>query len=431
MSETATRIRRQFEELAPGWAADEPEWLTALRREAMERFSALGLPTRRDEEFKYTPVAKLFERELGLRAPAGLPGKEAKLPDLGTDVRIVFVNGRFAPSLSSLGNIGEGSAVVSLASALRNARNGVPSWLSECARFDGRGLAALNTACMSDGALITLPAGLASSAPVHVLHLTTQEASGTAVHSRNVIVAEPGSRIEVIEHHLGHPDVDVIHNVVTQVVAGEDAFVRVVKIQEEGLAASHLSSVDAIVRRGGRFEHRSVSAGASTARTETRVRLAGEAAHCDLAGLYLGRGKQLQDQLTLVDHEVPLCTSRQMYKGILDDSAQGVFNGLVIVRADAQKTLAEQSNRNLVLTETAVAHTRPQLDISADDVRCSHGATVGTLDEEAMFYLRSRGLGTAAARSLLIQAFALEILKDLPEGRVRDHAERIVSEWLD
>jgi Fe-S cluster assembly protein SufD len=264
--------------------------------------------------------------------------------------------------------------------------------------------------------------------PLHLIYVTTGAAAGHAVNLRNLVVAAPGSRLTVVEHWIGEGA--AVNNVVTEISVGANAAVRHVKFQEEGRETVHLSSVDVVAGRDARFDHYSVAIGGAAARTEARVRLAGENAECDLFGVYLGRGEQLTDQLTFVEHAVPHGTSRQIYKGVLDGHARGVFNGLVLVRPGAQKTDAKQSNKNLVLSATADAHARPQLDISADDVKCAHGATVGALDPASLFYLRSRGIDSAEARRLLIRAFAGDVIAEMPEGAIRDYAGEIVTRWL-
>jgi len=426
VADATARYVDAFEPVAGALAEVEPRWLTDFRRDAIGRFAELGLPDSRDEEFRHTPVGKLLDRELRL----DLPGPSEAPEDLprfeGACGRVVFVDGRFAPEASDLP---DGVRVRSFLTALREAEHGIPSWLARRAELEVRSLSALNAAYLADGALVETDRGATQTGPLHLLYVTTGAAAGRAIHLRNLLVAEPGSRLDVVEQYVGG-DADAVNNIVTEVVVEEGAEVRHVKLQEEGPETVHLSAVEALLRRDARFTHRSVSIGASTGRTETRVKLAGRGACCDLSGVYLGRGTQVADQLTLVDHAVPHGTSRQVYKGILDDRARGVFNGLVIVRKDAQGTSAEQQNRNLVLTGTAEAHTRPQLLIDADDVKCSHGATVGALDAEALFYLRSRGIGPTEARRLLIRAFVADVLAGFDEGPVRDRAEGLVSEWL-
>jgi Fe-S cluster assembly protein SufD len=419
VSDAAARFVEAFERRSDR----EPGWLADLRRSAIARFAELGLPGRRDEEFRHTPVDRLLDRELerGAATTVVLPEPVAG------ETRIVFKDGRFDPVASSLDELPAGVRVRSLAEALREIEDGVPEWLGRCASFESRSLVALNTAFLGDGALVTTAANASADRPVRLVYATTGE--GRPTHLRNLIVAEPGSCVEVVEQYVGG-DADAVNNVLTEVSVGENASVRHAKLQEEGARTVHLSSVDVRIERDGRFEHHSVATGASTGRTETRVDLAGEGAECDLRGVYLGRGDQHQDQLTLVTHSVGRCRSSQVYRGVLDERARGVFNGLVVVRPDAQGTVAEQQNRNLVLSEEAEAHTRPQLDISADDVRCSHGATVGALDPASLFYLRSRGIGMEQARRLLVRAFASDVLETLPAGAVRDHAVRLIEEWL-
>lgn len=425
----AERTTNLLETLPAPAGGREPGWLGARRAEAAARLADLGLPTARNEEWKHTPVANLLDRGFAIAAPAGERPVPGPLPELGPDaIRVVFVDGRISGDAAAGADLPAGVRVESLARALATA-DGVPGWLTKCAAFETRSLTAMNTAYMTDGALIVLDRNAVLDRPLHLVFVTTDEAAGRIANVRNLVVAGPGSEATVVEHHVGG-GADAVVNVVTEIAVEANAHVRHVKLQEEGPATVHLGSVDAIVGRDGRFDHHSVATGGRLGRTEARVELASEGAECDLFGVYLGRDEQIQDQLTLVTHAVPRGTSRQVYKGVLDGKARGVFNGLVVVREGAQKTNAEQHNRNIVLSETADAHARPQLDISADDVKCAHGATVGRLDAASLFYLRSRGIDEAQARRLLIRAFASDVLAAIPEGSVRATAERIVSEWL-
>jgi Fe-S cluster assembly protein SufD len=428
MSEAAAYLLDSFDARI---ATDEPAWLSGLRREAIDRFQETGLPSRRDEDFKHTPVESIFSRKPGLAPAAKEPAAPlADLPRLAeNELRVVFTDGRLDRKASTLADLPAGLSMQSLQETWAEDGAAVPEWISGISPTGSRSLTALNTAFMEDGALVTLDADTAPERLVHLVFVTTEAASGRAIHLRNRIRAEGGSRLRVIEHYLGRA-AEAVVNVVTEIEVGENATVHHGKFQEEGPATDHLSSVEVTVGAGGHFTHHSFACGAGTGRTEMRVTLAGRGAECDLSGVYLGRDRQLADQLTLVDHAVPGCRSSQVYRGVLDGHARGVFNGLVIVRPDAQQTVAEQQNRNLLLSETAQAHTRPQLLIDADDVSCSHGATVGSLDPDSMFYLRSRGIGPDEARLLLVRAFAADVLAAILEDGIREFAEGLLDGWL-
>jgi len=406
-----------------------PGTVSSLRKEAGERFAAIALPTSRDEDWKHTPLGDLSEREFHhADAPAAVDA--AALPAMEGATRLVFVDGVFAPALSAPADE-DGFVAGGLRDALAALRGGVPEWLGRCADFETRGIAALNTAHLGDGAFLHAGRGRAVEHPVHVVHVATPAAGDRIVPLRSLVVAEPGSGLRVVEHFVRTGDAACAILPVTEVAVGDGARVAHTKLSEEREGTVHLASVDAIVGRDGFFGSRAVTSGGATARTETRVRLDGRGAGCDLRGVNLARDSRLTDQLTVVDHAVPDCTSNQVYRAIVDGKARSVFNGLVIVRKDAQRTAADQSSRNLVLSPTADAHARPQLDISADDVKCSHGATIGALDPEALFYLRSRGIGAEEARRLRVRAFAGDALAGIEEGPVRAEMDRILTEWLD
>ena len=429
MTDLAQDYLASFPDVAGRRNGSEPEWLTDLRRRASARFSALGVPGPRDEEFKYTPVARLFRDRPVLHSERG-EGPVPELPaPLDPDAVTVLVrDGRFLGRIDG-GPLPDGLRVEALRRALRRTVDGVPEWLGRCADFEGRGIVALSTAFLGDGALVTAEPGALLDRPVHLVHLATSASADRVVPIRNLVVAGAGSRLELVEHHLGESG-EATNLAVTEIAVTEGARVDHVKLQEEDPATDHLSTVEAVVGRGGTFRSRLLAAGGAIGRTELRVRLAGEGADCDLGGVALARGDEVRDVLTRVEHASPHATSRQVFRTIVDERGRGVFNGLVVVPEGAQGTSADQSSRSLLLAKTAEAHARPQLDIRADDVRCTHGATVGALDPEALFYLRSRGVGVEDARRLLVLAFARDVLDGSEEGPVRERAERILTEWL-
>jgi Fe-S cluster assembly protein SufD len=408
---------------------EEPEWVGELRRRAMDACERVGLPTARDEEWKLSPAGKSLARVLDLRPPAA-PEADLDVPEIeGAAATLVFVDGVYVPSRSRRPDPESGLRVGSLREALRSAGGGVPAWLGRCADFTGRGLAALNTAVPADGALVVIDGGVEAAGFVHLVYLTTPAAAGRLTPVRNLIVAGSRSRGRILEHHAG-PGADSVSSPVTEVAVEQGAGVEFTKLLTGNHDTVHLASVDAIVAADARFDARIVSTGAANGRTETRVRLDGRGAECDVAIAALARGSQVQDQLTRIEHAVPDAASRQLHRAVVTDRARSIFNGLVVVRPGAHGTTGEQSSRNILLSADADAHARPQLDISEDDVRCAHGATVGALDPEALYYMRTRGIDAADAQRLLVRAFAMEVVDRISEGPMRTAAARCVNDWL-
>jgi len=306
--------------------------------------------------------------------------------------------------------------------------------LARIAPFDQHAFVALNTAFLDDGAYLKLPAGAIVPQPIHVLFITTSAAGRPVTHPRVLIVLEPNSQASVVETYAGDPDAAYFTNAVTEIVLGENAVLHHCKVQHESAAAYHIGSMQVRAGRSSTCASHSISLGGALVRNDIVAVLNGEGAECTLNGLYLADGQRLVDNHTTIDHAQPHCASREVYKGILADRARGVFNGKIVVRPDAQKTDAKQTNRALLLSADALINTKPQLEIFANDVKCTHGAAVGQLDDEAVFYLRSRGLGEAAARQLLIHAFAAEVLDRLSiepiRARVEETLRRAVARAL-
>jgi Fe-S cluster assembly protein SufD len=397
--------------------------LRLLREAAFARFAKLGLPTTQDEDWKYTSLAPLAQTRFE-------PAPQATVRDIDRwtlgdgAIRLVFVNGRYQPELSS--RAPGGAFVGSLAFALAERPELVERHLARHADHHGHALTALNTAFIEDGAFVHLPAGAVLEAPIHLLYVSTAPEKPTLSQPRNLIVAGPNSQATVVETYVGLGDEVYFTNAVTEVVLGENAHVDHYKLQDESARSFHIAATQVHHGRDSRFTSHSVALGAALARNELRALLAAEGSECTLNGLYMATGKQHLDNRTLVDHQSPRCTSRELYKGVLDGQSRGVFSGRVLVRQDAQKTDASQTNKNLLLSDDAVVDTKPQLEIFADDVKCAHGAAVGQLDENALFYLRTRGIGQEAARSLLTYAFASEMVNRVGLGPLRARVRDLV-----
>lgn len=409
--------RERFAEQARERARREPlPWLAALRGEAAEQFAALGLPDTRQEEWRYTSLAALAKIPFAPAPPGGEVGREQLeercLPVFACSA-YVFVDGRFAPALSAPGSQAEGHCVDSLAAAF--ASECAPGLLGSLAEMKVHPFAALNTACFEDGALLRVPTGTDLGEPIHLVFITTDAGQDpTVTHPRVLIDAAAGSRAVVIQDHVSLGSGPQLTNSVCEVRLGADASLDLVVAQREGAGTYHLSNLQTRQQRDSRLGVHTLTLGGAFTRNDLGAVLSDVGADCTLNGLFLGTGDQLVDNHTLVDHAMPHGTSRQRYKGILGGSSRGVFRGRVVVRPDAQKTNASQQNPNLLLTERAQVNTKPQLEIRADDVRCSHGSTIGQLDPEALFYLRARGIDAEAARSVLTRGFAAEIIDSLP-----------------
>jgi Fe-S cluster assembly protein SufD len=422
--------------------ADEPAWLSKIRGEAFARFMSLGFPSMKNEEWKYTnvgPIAKVPFRpaneETGLgeghAGPSSARASEGRPLPGGDGARIVFVNGRHASGLS---NAGAGTAIVrSLREALREEPRLLEPHLARHASFERNAFTALNTAFLEDGAFVRIPRGTIAGEPVHLIFLSAADSREPAVsHPRNLILAESNSQATIIETHIGSgalPEGEGVYftNAVTEVVCEEGAVLEHYKVQRESLSAFHVQTIQADQGRTSNFTSHNLCLGAALARTDINVLFTAEGSECALNGLFLAGGTQHMDNHTTIDHSKPRCTSRELYKGILDGRSRGVFHGKIIVRPDAQKTDAVQTNKNLLLSREALVNSTPALEILADDVKCRHGSTIGQLDANSLFYLRSRGIGEREARALLTYGFAADLANRIRVPWVREEIEAFLG----
>ena len=422
-----------FEEFAAALPAGEPERLRALRRAAAERFAVLGFPSLEQEAWRYTDTSILARTRFRPAAPAslGLDLGEAvdahKYPDTW---RAVFVDGRFAPQLSRLAGLPAQVRVGSLAQTLAAEPAVALPWLRPYADFAAQPFVALNTALFADGAFVHVPRHAVLERPLHLLFLSTGGEAPTAAFLRNLVLVEEHAQATVIESYAAAGAGLYWNSVVTEIVAGENAVLDHYKVQREGLSAAHVATQQMELERGANFSSHFLSLGGELVRQDVNARLVGEGVDAVLNGLYMARGTQHVDTHMQVDHAAAHCSSHELYNGILDGQARGVFNGLIHVHRGAQKTDAKQTNRNLLLSREALVNTNPQLLIFADDVRCTHGSTVGQLDAGAVFYLRSRGIGEEAARSLLTYAFASDVVGRLKVPALRAELESYLFNWL-
>jgi Fe-S cluster assembly protein SufD len=407
----------------------EPPWLARTRRQAMARFEALGLPTTRLERWKYTNVAPLagIPFEPRASAPRLGPGELAPLR-LGAP-ELVFVNGRFASELSTLGKLPAGLRVSSLQQALRREPERLEPHLVRLSGAEASAFTELNTASFEDGAFLELAPGTHLREPIHLLFFSAADRPAVS-HPRVLILAGERSRVSIVETYAGREGHVSLTNAVTEIAAGEAAAIVHERLQREGESAFHMGSLFVRQERDSRFTSQSLAFGAALARVDIEVRLSAPGAECQLDGLFVGRGAQHLDHHTTIDHAAPHGTSRELYKGILDGKSRGVFDGRILVRPDAQKTDALQTNKNLLLSPEALVESTPALEIQADDVRCKHGSTIGQLDADALFYLQSRGLAAPAARALLTRAFAGEIAQRVRVEPVRAAVESLLADRL-
>jgi len=386
-----------------------------LRRKAIARFEERGFPTGREERWRFTdttPVTEThFKPATGTANPSQFSGLAAGALKA---LQITFVDGRFAPAFSTL-NLPAGVRIESLAEVLKTA----PGDLAPYVLVPEEPFELLNTAFFRDGAVLRIGDGVTLDRPIHVLYLSSLHGEPYAMHPRMVISLGRDARASVVQSYLGPSGGTYLLNAVTTAAIGDGASLDLTKVQRESPQAFHFESLEVRAARGASFTHHSISLGARLAANDLDVTLEGEGAECSLFGLYEVAGQQHVDHHTTIDHAKPNCTSRELYKGVLDGRSRAVFDGRIIVRPDAQKTSAMQTNKNLLLSKEALVHTKPQLEIFANDVKCKHGATIGQLDADVLFYLRSRGIGLAEARRLLIHAFASEIIDTVKADAVR------------
>jgi Fe-S cluster assembly protein SufD len=385
--------------------AAEP-WIQALREAAFQRFAELGFPTTHDEDWRFTSVAPIARTRFGRPAPNGgiKPG----------DLPALFVNGRLAADRLPDG--------VRLAP-----REEIEAHLARHASYETAAFVALNTAFLDEIVALRIERGAVIEGPVHILYGGPAAAGApVAVHPRTLILAGANSQCSIVESYVGGAGA-YLTNAVTELAVGDGAVVDHYKIQTEGLEAFHIGSMFATLGRSANFTSTSISLGAALARHDVTATLS-EGTEATLNGLYVAGGSQHVDNHTTIDHAKPHGSSRELYKGILDGKAHAVFNGRILVRQDAQKTDSKQTNKNLVLSDDATIDTKPELQIFADDVRCTHGATIGQLDAESLFYLQSRGIGRSDARRLLTYAFAQDVVDRIKVRSLRDSLERILFE---
>lgn len=413
---------------------DAPLWLHRIRSDAMKSFRELGMPVARElsfplkEDWVYTDLRGIADTSYRAEpVEAGLDEAALAPYEFGRDDwhRLVFVNGVYSSALSRIGDLPRGAVVRSLADALVECPELVHPHLARYAGFERAGLTALNTALFENGLFVCVPRGGMLETPVHVHYVATGHETPYATQPRTLIAAGDGARIKVVESYTGLTDRAYLTNAVTEIAVGRDGHVEHYRINREGAGAAHLSTTQLHLEGNGHISTFNMSMGGALTRNDTNARLDGEHAVVRMNGLFLAAGNQHVDNHTAIDHAVPNCDSYEVYKGILEGRARGVFNGKVFVHQDAQETDAKQLNKNLMLSPDAMIHTKPQLEIYADQVKCTHGATVGQLDEDQIFYLRTRGLSHDSACNLLTYGFAADLIRRLGIDAVRSSLDTL------
>ncbi|HTK77510.1 MAG TPA: Fe-S cluster assembly protein SufD [Gemmataceae bacterium] len=437
MDETTTGTsthRTNFDRFARQVNGDGPPWLDDLRRRGMAGFERVGFPSRKQEDWRHTNLDPIAGTHFELattdaRAAASAAAEPAGRFSFGDDAacELVFVNGRMSLELSRIGDLPRGARAGSLADALVTSADGLEQHLGRHADLERNPFVALNTGFIADGAFVHVPRGAVIERPIHLLFVSTPSAEPTVAHPRVLVLVEDAARATVVESYVGSNAGTYFTNAVTEIVAGHDALVDHYKLQQEGAAAYHIATMQVQVARGGTFVSHNASIGSRLTRNDLNVIMAGDGAAATLNGLVLIGGEQHVDNHTLLDHAAPNCPSHELYKHVLGGRATAVFRGKILVRQPAQKTDSKQSSKALLLSDDAVMNSQPALEIYADDVKCTHGSTTGPVDEEQVFYMRTRGVGLDAARHLMTYAFAADITRRIKVEPVRRRLEEYMA----
>ena len=434
-ADVTERYVADFRAFASNGAAGAPAWLKEVREAAIARFAELGFPSMKQEEWRFTNTAPIAETAFALSHPrAGGGVTSAQLAShRGAGIRaarVVLVNGAFAPELSTVGDLPPGVRAGSLAAALKTAPDLAREHLAHYAPYQASPFAALNTAFLADGALVHVPAGVEVDRPIELVFVASAGGDPAVSHPRSLVVVERGARATVVESYVALTDGPYWTNAVTEVAVGEGARVEYYRLQRESRQAYHVATTHTMQGRDSALRLHPITLGAGLARHDIYTALAGSGADLVLNGFYLLRGKQHADHHTVIDHAQPHCTSHEFFNGILGEQAHGVFTGRIIVRPGAQRTDSKQTNNNLLLSAEARADSQPQLEIYADDVKCTHGSTMGPLDETALHYLRSRGLSPEMAAGMLTYGFAAEILGRMEHADLRHELDQVIRARL-
>ena len=414
----------QFEGLQSGEEDSAPAWLKSLRREAFREFETLGFPTTRNEDWKYTNVAPIARQKFSLAGRNGVEAASSVIPEFSG---LSFHGGLCVGRSPSGEGLPGAIRVAGLASALRDAHELLEPHLNRQTIERTNGFVALNNAFLRDGGFVHVPAGETAPSPILLSFDADSGPTPCMANPYNLIVLGEGARATVIEQYGGGDGV-YLTNAVTEIVLGTGARLEYFKVQREGDKAFHVGTTNVTQGRNSEFSSFSLDLGARIGRNDLSVRLEGEGASCEMNGLYIASDSSHIDNHTSVDHRSSFTPSRQLYKGVLAGNARAVFNGKVIARRGTHQIDAQQSNNNLLISDKAMVDTKPQLEIFADDLKCSHGATVGQLDADQIFYLASRGIGPGQAKRILTYGFATSVVTKVSDSRIREHLMALVNE---
>lgn len=409
---------------------EKTESFNNLRKNALLKFSSLDIPTTKDEEWKYTNLSPVLKHNFRVIPPRLDVTPEIIGRFLFDELEhhlMVFVNGEFREDLSKLNELPVKAVAGSISTAIKNNHPALLNHFGKYAEDSGNLFTALNSAYTKDGAFIFIPKNLVVEDPIHIIFINKTSDFSFITQPRNLFIAEENSQVTIIEHYATENNGIYFTNSVTEMFVGQNASLDHIKLQEESKKAIHIARMEVDQESSSRFSSHLISTGAEFSRNEFTTTFNGKGSESMLNGLFMIDGEQFFDAHTMIDHAQPNCNSHEHYKGILEDKARGVFNGKVMVRQNAQKTNAFQENNAILLSDDAVMNSKPQLEIFADDVKCSHGATVGKLAEEAKFYLKSRGIGEEAATAMLIHAFASDVITSIKTEALRDYLEKIIS----
>lgn len=421
----------RFEKTAPG---SNLGWLKSIRKHAITKFSELGFPTPRDEDWRFTNVAPIARSSFHIPLNGIGQVSAADLTPFqfeGQQIcELVFINGHYSAELSTHCTLPEGVIVLNLAEAINSQEDILKENLAKYADFENEAFTALNTAFMEDGGFIYIPKGTVVEEPIHLLYISTAGDKPSITNPRNLIIVEDNCEANIIEQYVSLDENIYLSNVVTEMVVGENSSVGHYLIELESKKAFNISTLRVQQARSSNMRSYSVLLGGSLVRNNIHPVLAGEGCNSLINGLYMSTHRQHMDNYMKIEHVSPHCDSRQLYNGVLDGRSRGVFHGRIIVHEGAQKTDAKQTNRNLLLSDYAQVDTKPQLEIYADDVKCTHGATIGQIDENALFYLRSRGISKEASRDIILNAFTNETLESMTVDSIKKYCTNLVADWF-
>ena len=431
-TENLEKYLESFTAFAKRSSGNGQPWLRKLREDAFARFCETGFPTTHEEDWRFTSVSAIARTAFSFGQPAVRLSESDLKPWRveGAAAQLVFVDGEFVRGLSIFGTLPAGITVSGLKEEIEKRTPALEAHLGRYLNIQRDAFCALNTAFAEDGAFVHIGRGLSLDAPIHLLFVSTAADAPRMIHPRNLLIFEQESEATVVEDYVSLGGGTVLCNSATELLAGPNSTIAHYMVERESLDAFNISTLRMQQERSANVASHSLLLGGGLVRNNVHPVLAGEGGECLINGIFVGDGHQHLDNYMHVEHASPHCSSRQFYNGILDGHAHGVFHGRIVVHKDAQKTDAKQTNRNLLLSDDAQIDTKPQLEIYADDVKCTHGATIGQIEENALFYLRSRGIDEISARKLLLQAFASECLERMRPGVARTHAERLIHEHL-